>query len=50
MELTPQGLNEFAFDVDIVVPADASGECHFEMQAADALGNSMETGFHVEVE
>jgi hypothetical protein len=36
--------------VDVLVPADAAGECHFEMQAEDALGNVMETGFHVEVE
>lgn len=50
VELGAQGLSEFAFSVDVLVPADAAGECHFEMQAEDALGNVMETGFHVEVE
>lgn len=50
VELGAEGLTEFAFAVDVVIPADAAGECHFEMQAEDALGNAMETGFHVEVE
>ena len=47
-------LTEFdAFSATVTVPADASGEFHFEMKATDADSDgpvSMETGFHVEIE
>ena len=46
-------LTEFdAFSATVTVPADASGEFHFEMKATDACNAnvSMETGFHVEIE
>lgn len=49
-EFAPQGQSEVAFEVSITIPSAASGECHFQMEAEDALGNAMETGFHVEVE
>ena len=42
-----------AFSATVRVPADASGEFHFEMKATDSDptgANGMETGFHVEVE
>jgi hypothetical protein len=32
------------------MPSEALGECHVEMRATDALGNEVETGFHVEIE
>ena len=41
---------EVLFDVEVEVPSGVNGECHFEMKATDALGNDMETGFHIEVE
>ena len=50
VELAPAGETEFAFDETVSVPADLSGECHFEMKATDGAGNETETGFHVEVE
>ena len=44
-------LTEFdAFSETVTVPADASGEFHFEMKATCNANVSMETGFHVEVE
>ena len=50
MDLATGDAIEVAFDVEVNVPAGVNGECHFEMKATDALGNAMETGFHVEVE
>lgn len=51
IDLTPDNATEFAFSAEASIPADAeSGEYHLEMTATDAAGNSMETGFHVEVE
>ena len=50
VDLAVEGLNDLTFDVDVMVPTGVAGECHFEMQAEDAMGNAMETGFHVEVE
>ncbi len=47
----PVSLTEFdAFTDTVQVPANASGEFHFEMTATCNAGVSMETGFHVEVE
>jgi len=42
--------NVLAFNEAFTLPAGVSGECHVEMRATDALGNAVETGFHVEVE
>jgi len=50
MDLATGDAVEVVFDVEVDVPANVSGECHFEMKATDAVGNAMETGFHVEVE
>jgi hypothetical protein len=47
----PVSLTEFdAFTDTVEVPANVSGEFHFEMTATCNAGVSMETGFHVEVE
>lgn len=49
--LTVSGDAVLVFSVDVEVPADAvAGEYHFEMEAEDLTGVSMQTGFHVEVE
>jgi hypothetical protein len=51
IDLTPDNATEFAFSAEASIPADAeAGDYHLEMTATDAAGNSMETGFHVEVE
>jgi hypothetical protein len=51
LHLQPEGAEEFAFEADVTLPADASsGEYHFEMTATDGTANEMETGFHLEVE
>ncbi|MAO45973.1 MAG: hypothetical protein CL823_02375 [Crocinitomicaceae bacterium] len=45
------GNTEVAFTWTIEIPSDATpGEYHFHMHADDMLENSMETGFHVEIE
>ena len=44
------GENMLEFNETFTIPAEVSGECHLEMHATDALGNEVETGFHVEVE
>ena len=45
------GSTEVSFTWTIEIPSDASpGEYHFHMHADDMLENSMETGFHVEIE
>ena len=45
------GSTEVSFTWTIEIPTDASpGEYHFHMHADDMLENSMETGFHVEIE
>ena len=50
-ELGTSGETTFEFSVDVLVPADAAeGEYHLEMEAADATGVEMHTGFHLEVE
>ena len=50
-EIPAAGESAIDFSIDMVVPADAAeGEYHFEMEAADATGVEMHTGFHVEVE
>lgn len=42
--------NTLEFNEVIALSSAAVGECHFEMYASDALGNEVETGFHVEIE
>ena len=50
-ELATSGETNLEFSVDVLVPADAAeGEYHLEMEAADATGVEMHTGFHLEVE
>jgi len=50
-EIAASGETSIDFSVDVAVPADAEvGEYHFELEAADATGVDMHTGFHVEVE
>ena len=45
------GNTEVSFTWTIDIPSDATpGEYHFHMHADDMLDNSMETGFHVEIE
>ena len=45
------GSQEVAFSWTIDIPSDATpGEYHFHMHADDMQENSMETGFHVEIE
>ena len=45
------GNTEVSFTWTIEIPSDATpGEYHFHMHADDMLENSMETGFHVEIE
>ena len=45
------GSTEVSFTWEIQIPSDAApGEYHFHMHADDMLENSMETGFHVEIE
>lgn len=45
------GNTEVSFTWTIEIPSDAMpGEYHFHMHADDMLENSMETGFHVEIE
>jgi hypothetical protein len=51
LDLAPDNATDFAFSFEAEISLDAqAGEYHFEMTAADAAGNTMETGFHVEVE
>ena len=46
-----EGNTEVSFTWTIEIPTDATpGEYHFHMHADDMLENSMETGFHVEIE
>ena len=46
-----EGNTEVSFTWTIEIPSDATpGEYHFHMHADDILENSMETGFHVEIE
>ena len=50
-ELEVSNETSIDFSIEIMVPSDAtSGEYHLEMEAKDALGNAMHTGFHVEIE
>ena len=50
-EINAAGEATIEFSVDVLVPADAAeGEYHLEMEAADATGVEMHTGFHLEVE
>jgi hypothetical protein len=49
-DLSANGDTALVFAVDVEVPADAEGEYHFEMEAADLSGVEMHTGFHVEIE
>lgn len=50
-ELEPAGQVELALDVQVEIPADAfPGEYHLEFTATDALGNAVDTGFHVVLE
>ena len=50
-EIPAAGEGAIDFSIDVVVPADAAeGEYHFEMEAVDATGVDMHTGFHLEVE
>lgn len=50
-EINAAGETTIDFSVDVFVPADAAeGEYHLEMEAADATGVEMHTGFHLEVE
>jgi hypothetical protein len=44
------GSDVLTFDETLTLPSEALGECHVEMRATDALGNEVETGFHVEIE
>jgi hypothetical protein len=44
------GADVLTFDETFTLPSEALGECHVEMRATDALGNEVETGFHVEIE
>ena len=51
LNLEPNTATERTFTSDIEIALDAEiGEYHFEMTATDANQNSMETGFHVEIE
>jgi len=50
MDLAVDGAVEFPFQIQVMVPEGTAGECHLELEAVDALGNAMETGFHLEVE
>lgn len=47
-DIMPNGADSTGFSVEITVPSE-EGEYHFEMEAADAAGNSMHTGFHMDV-
>lgn len=50
-ELEVLGASIYEFSVTLEVPESAnSGEYHLEMEAEDALGNAMHTGFHLEIE
>jgi hypothetical protein len=50
-ELEVLGASIYDFSVTVEVPESAnSGEYHLEMEAEDALGNAMHTGFHLEIE
>ena len=50
-EIPAAGESVIDFSIDVAVPADAAeGEYHFEMEAVDATGVDMHTGFHLEVE
>jgi len=45
------GASFYDFSVTVEVPESAnSGEYHLEMEAEDALGNAMHTGFHLEIQ
>lgn len=44
------GEGMLTFNESFTLPSEAWGECHVEMRATDALGNEVETGFHVEIE
>ena len=50
-ELAVSSETSIGFSIEMMVPSDASsGEYHLEMEAEDAAGNAMHTGFHLEVE
>ena len=47
-DIEPNGADSTGFSVEITVPSE-EGEYHFEMEAVDAAGSSMHTGFHMDV-
>ena len=49
LEVLGGSIYEFLVTLDVPESSN-SGEYHLEMEAEDALGNAMHTGFHLEIE